>query len=164
MGPSDRRGQRRAWCLQIWMRTCTCWINWRVANRTVPWCHWGGVFLGWDSGGPGLCLDSAPHEAEKLSPWDLMTKISCWNTQNWRRMTSLASERYLFRWLSDHSGFRHVFFFVSRIFFWMGFCVYIIQFHGLNMVGIFSTNDVLENSGVVYLEPPGCQSPPGLHF
>ena len=79
-------------------------------------------------------------------------------------MTSLASERYLFRWLSDHSGFRHVFFFVSRIFFWMGFCVYIIQFHGLNMVGIFSTNDVLENSGVVYLEPPGCQSPPGLHF
>jgi len=73
----------------------------------------GGCF-GRRLGGPGLWLATAPHEAEKLTMgFDDRNK---WlKYQNWRRMTSLASERYLFRWLSTTVIFDTLFF-VSRIF------------------------------------------------
>ena len=97
-------------------------------------------------GGPGAFASIQPHMRLKTLTMGFDDKNKLLKYQNGRRMTSLASERYLFRWLSTTMVF-DMFFFVSRVFVGWVFVCTSSNFTGLNMVGVFSTNDVLENSG-----------------
>ena len=67
-----------------------------------------GAGPGGGFGGPGLCLDSAPHEAEKLA-------MGFDDKNKWLKHTKLEKDdlvgvwKISFQMAINHSGFRHAF-------------------------------------------------------